>query len=150
MAQLDARRVIQVDTLSRLPWTFQGELGGGGQEEWGRAAAAWSPNLALWPRTAAEADTAYARLKDARPAPGPRPSYPVPGRLHYRDSERVPPLLALADPARPAPRPGPPRPLAAETCPRRSMPGWSIATSRFLKQYPRPAPALAIHPRPPG
>ncbi len=56
----------------------------------------WTPVAALWPRPD-ELDAVYRRLAGAHPHLTVYRKEELPERLHYRDSPRVAPLLALAD-----------------------------------------------------
>jgi predicted AlkP superfamily pyrophosphatase or phosphodiesterase len=56
----------------------------------------WTPVLAVWPRVE-DVDEVYGRLAGAHPHLSVYRKEEIPERLHYRDSPRVAPIIALAD-----------------------------------------------------
>jgi len=56
----------------------------------------WTPNLGLRPRSAT-VEEIYRALKDRHPALGVYKREDIPAHLHYRESNRIPPIVALAD-----------------------------------------------------
>ena len=56
----------------------------------------WTPNLGLRPRSASVEDI-YRALKDKHPALAVYKREDIPSHLHYRASNRIPPIVALAD-----------------------------------------------------
>jgi predicted AlkP superfamily pyrophosphatase or phosphodiesterase len=56
----------------------------------------WTPNLGLRPRSATVEDI-YRALKDKHPALAVYKREDIPSHLHYRTSNRIPPIVALAD-----------------------------------------------------
>ena len=56
----------------------------------------WTPNLGLRPRSATIEDI-YRALKDKHPALAVYKREDIPSHLHYRTSNRIPPIVALAD-----------------------------------------------------
>jgi predicted AlkP superfamily pyrophosphatase or phosphodiesterase len=56
----------------------------------------WTPNLALAPRSSS-VDEIYRALKDKHPALAVYKREEVPAHLHYRDSDRIQPIVGLAD-----------------------------------------------------
>ena len=56
----------------------------------------WSPNLGLLPRSTT-VDDVYGALKDKHPALAVYKREDIPSHLHYRRSNRIPPIIGLAD-----------------------------------------------------
>jgi ectonucleotide pyrophosphatase/phosphodiesterase family protein 5 len=56
----------------------------------------WSPNLGLAPRSGSM-DAVYASLKGKHPSLAVYKREETPAHLHYRNNQRIPPIVGLAD-----------------------------------------------------
>ena len=81
MSQLSGQRIIYLDDYLDISTVDVTE---------------WSPNLGLTPRSGS-IDRIYASLKGKHPSLAVYKREETPAHLHYRNNQRIPPILGLAD-----------------------------------------------------